>query len=527
MTVYSDPDDVLEAALYYAQCGLSVLPIQRGGKGKDAGKRPPTGFKWTNGAKNLQVQIATEQEIRSWFSSGPINIGIICGEVSNHLVVWDIDLPDFARWIEPILAKLGTWVTRTGRSGGGFHVYFYTSDARFNSIPKPVGRAKGNDIADIKAQGGYVVAPPSLHQGGQLYTTVFGDPAHIRRVSNLAEALEGYRLRYLRAIHGINDTQIRSKSSYANNAIMLPSQGSSFKTLRTKIMARGIKPVIRQAIMNGATPGIDEWHKCSTHSEIDYAICAALLRLKWGRDTIEEVFATFPIGEGCYRNRNRPNHGSGYIERTIDNVQIALSEYEEARSQDMGLNFRISEVRLLSMDMSVYELIVEANGYEAEVQVTYEQLFMQNRCVQAIGNVLNIMPRLHPDYQGKNWPNFVDAITKLAQREMVPLAATNLGQLRQGIITELKRPSALLPNIPDSENYAALGFRDPGRDRVLFNGSRLIRRLDLVSRNTVEPAQIWQILRKLGAAQTRIRYPISRTTENLWVVPDSILNLTS
>lgn len=145
------------AALSYAQRGWSVVPIE------PAGKRPL--LPWTE----LQTRRAAAAEIERWFARWPeANVGIVTGAISGLLVL-DVDpahgggasLEDWRAVHGPLPA---TVEARTG--GGGRHLYFRHPG---EPIPNRVGVAPG---IDIRADGGCVVAPPSLHASGKRYTWV-------------------------------------------------------------------------------------------------------------------------------------------------------------------------------------------------------------------------------------------------------------------------------------------------------------------------------------------------------------------
>jgi hypothetical protein len=108
------------------------------------------------------------QTIISWWNRWPqANVGIVTGAASG-LWVLDLDghdgIDSFAaleRENEVIISKLSV---RTG--GGGLHIYFpwpSTGNIR-NSV-----KLHGMKI-DTRGEGGYVVAPPSIHESGDLYT---------------------------------------------------------------------------------------------------------------------------------------------------------------------------------------------------------------------------------------------------------------------------------------------------------------------------------------------------------------------
>lgn len=130
-----------EAALAYAERGWPVLPLR--------GKRPATQHGVHDASTNTEVIIKR-------FAKNP-NVGIQTGQASG-LVVIDIDprnggdatLDELIECYGPLPETL---TAETG--GGGFHlVYRY-----------PGGRLKGKLGAgiDVKSNGGYIVAPPSVH----------------------------------------------------------------------------------------------------------------------------------------------------------------------------------------------------------------------------------------------------------------------------------------------------------------------------------------------------------------------------
>jgi hypothetical protein len=108
----------------------------------------------------------TPAELALWRARWPAaNVGIVTGAVSG-LVVLDVD-PD--KGGETSLAALeatfgrlpATLVVRTG--GGGRHLYFAHPG-------RPVACAVGlRPGLDLRGDGGYVVAPPSIHPTGRLY----------------------------------------------------------------------------------------------------------------------------------------------------------------------------------------------------------------------------------------------------------------------------------------------------------------------------------------------------------------------
>jgi Bifunctional DNA primase/polymerase, N-terminal/Primase C terminal 1 (PriCT-1) len=113
-----------------------------------------------------QTRRPTDDEIKAWQDKGLLDQpAVVCGEVSG-IVVLDVDDPEkFESWTR----KEKHQVPPTGQartSGGKYHLYFKHPGGKIkNSIKKIPG-------ADIKGDGGYVVAPPSIHPNGTQYEWV-------------------------------------------------------------------------------------------------------------------------------------------------------------------------------------------------------------------------------------------------------------------------------------------------------------------------------------------------------------------
>lgn len=149
---------MLEAALIYAAQGLRVVPCHP--KGKRAIIND-----WTNLAST------DPNQIREWFTRWPTaNIGIATG-VQSGLLVLDVDVSDGKDGMAS-LAKLEkeigplprTAVVRTG--SGGLHIHLQL-DPSHPEIRNSAGKL-GNGL-DVRAEGGVVIVPPSIHANGTAY----------------------------------------------------------------------------------------------------------------------------------------------------------------------------------------------------------------------------------------------------------------------------------------------------------------------------------------------------------------------
>ncbi|GAF94460.1 unnamed protein product, partial [marine sediment metagenome] len=159
----------MDAALRYAARGWPVLPLHgirdRGctcGRPdcSSPGKHPRT-------ARGLKDATTDNQRIKAWWQQWPdANVGVATGNTSG-LVVLDVDPRNGGDDIlDDLLAAHGplpeTIESVTG--GGGRHLFFKHPGGLIRTRPNALGRG-----LDLKADGGYIVAPPSLHANGRRY----------------------------------------------------------------------------------------------------------------------------------------------------------------------------------------------------------------------------------------------------------------------------------------------------------------------------------------------------------------------
>lgn len=138
----------LDAALAYAGRGWRVFPVK-------PDKAPYT----RRGHTMATVDAVT---LRRWWAARPAaGIGVACGP--SGLVVVDLDVKGDANGVESLAEVADSpdrfgqaMATRTvGTRSGGLHLIYTAPDARVRSRN---GRWPG---VDVKAHGGYVVAPPT------------------------------------------------------------------------------------------------------------------------------------------------------------------------------------------------------------------------------------------------------------------------------------------------------------------------------------------------------------------------------
>lgn len=146
--------NLAEHARHYRDIGLVAIPLMRKDDPKDdSGNKRPIIPGWE------RLQMPDDKTIVQWFPTGAKrNIGIVCGRASGNLIVVDFDDMDaWRKWAIGIQPPQ----TYTVMSAKGIHLYYRTIE--------PVCGNKKLIGGDIRAQGGQVVAPPSVHLTGKTY----------------------------------------------------------------------------------------------------------------------------------------------------------------------------------------------------------------------------------------------------------------------------------------------------------------------------------------------------------------------
>lgn len=249
----------LVQAIEYSKLGWPVLPLHSVGRNhgcscQRAGCRSQAKHPYTeHGSKDASTDPAL---ICQWWTQWPeANIGIATGSVSG-LVVIDIDPrhggdESWAKF-EAEHTPMSSLSVATG--GGGRHIYYRCPG---KSIPNKAGMLPG---IDVRGEGGYIVAPYSIHVSGQAYR--WEDELNPNLIQNFPKALEelifsprtsnssvrsvpnGKRNTTLTSIagllrrHGLDEDGIRSALSSLNRAICTTPIDSSEINLITKSISR-------------------------------------------------------------------------------------------------------------------------------------------------------------------------------------------------------------------------------------------------------------------------------------------------
>lgn len=248
---------MMEEALSYAEAGFSVLPLV------ERKKIPLT----SHGLKDATQE---PEIIKSWWSKWPrANIGIATGKKSGGLFVIDCDIDEGKNGIQ----ALSEWEldndflpeTACSLTGRGGRHYLFRSE---KEVKNKTGFIPG---VDLRGEGGYIVAPPSIHENGKAYSWQT-DP---RRVQ-IAEADETV----FRFINQAQEAPYEAQEQGADGLIESGSRVNTLVSLIGTMKGKGIpedtiKAAVEEMNKNHCSPPL-------TGKELEREVFPALKNLKPG-----------------------------------------------------------------------------------------------------------------------------------------------------------------------------------------------------------------------------------------------------
>lgn len=179
--------EVLEAALAWRAAGVSVIPILANGTKRAA-------VEW----KQYQSEIASEEQLRTWFEKSDYGLAVICGAVSGGLEMVELEgrvVEDSSLLIRLDDALIAHRVDQVWRllenaykewtPSGGVHLFYYLDgpvpgNTKIANVPEfndKVGRDVPVCRAETRGEGGYVIVAPSsgaVHASGSAWSLLRG-----------------------------------------------------------------------------------------------------------------------------------------------------------------------------------------------------------------------------------------------------------------------------------------------------------------------------------------------------------------
>lgn len=218
-------ETVIEAALGYLACNISVVPT--------IGKRASVDWsRWQ------QVR-PTEGFIYWCHQKGYLqNVAVICGQVSQGLVIVDLDGMDAVREYEKKFHNLLNTFNVISGSGKGKHYYYRVQEKTPTTISKPF---------ELRSDGCYVVAPPSKHPetGNKYRVERYRDMMTLNNISDVQQWIRGKSTPKTAAIQP-SMGEVRQATKYAKRAldlecsqVQLSAKGERNRTLYRAALKMG------------------------------------------------------------------------------------------------------------------------------------------------------------------------------------------------------------------------------------------------------------------------------------------------
>jgi Bifunctional DNA primase/polymerase, N-terminal/Family of unknown function (DUF5906) len=213
-----------DAALGYVEkLRWPVIPVDTR-PNEDSRKEKKAIGEW----KLYQTEHPTSEHIKKCWKQNPYaGIGIVTGRLSG-LVVLDFDDKESHEWFEREVCQLPETLKQT--SGRGVHYFFRYPD---NEEIRNKQGVEGQRI-DVRGEGGYIIAAPSIHPIGRQYTWDGIDPLYdgIDALADLPDEI----LQFLKTSRGYGkDYKSIKELNALNQKYAAVLSGSTFAVLKEGI----------------------------------------------------------------------------------------------------------------------------------------------------------------------------------------------------------------------------------------------------------------------------------------------------
>jgi len=247
-----------QAAVWYCEHGFGIIPL------KARTKQPAT----VHGLNDWFDNPESAREV--WTKFPDFNIGIVCGAPSHGLLVLDFDI-DKEREKDGY-ATLSAWERAQGdlpetsvaiTGSGGMH-YLYRTD-RSNIRPS----ANAELGVDVRCDGSYIVAPPSIHPNGNRYEwqdhpedvpiatangAVYDFLDHVQRNGGKDETLkDNGKFKLPEKIESKRNVTLHKYASHlraigrSDEEIMITVMGANYTRCQPPLEAKEVQSIVRSA----------------------------------------------------------------------------------------------------------------------------------------------------------------------------------------------------------------------------------------------------------------------------------------
>ena len=499
------PTDPLEALKLYSSLGLRCFPATY----LDKTPHPRVGKGWDT---LPVVRPAMWDKLTAGW--GRFNVALIADE---HLVIIDLDNLDFVSWFDAQgPERLGTWIVRS--PSGGLHVYVRTDDPQRTTVIKATSGVK---IGDVKAWGGYVIAPPSVGSNGD-YQTEYGSPDAITRQANAITWFSGFVQAWertqpvrLQPTVSANDQQAYGDADV--HGPPPPSRQEELKgMLRTAWMSGSLNRKVYDTLKEGVDAADGYWKNASDRSDVDFGCIKELINVGWGFPEIEELWTFSPVGER-YRDTSARNHGHGYMLRTFDSAKrkwdMEQADLMVAEQPDWKIMHGVETWEEGRVHYYAFNLMTKANGLVHQIEIDG----------RALASVRDFTRALYARGVFVDLGNFSDAkglralgqiITRLAVARPKPETATREGHLRDRIRVVIH--TLIMPKVATHATDLLDWIAWSDGSFVYVDPHRLHRQLRYAVSPSPTEAEVWREWRALDGDESQ--WP---QVTNCWRAPRS------
>jgi hypothetical protein len=176
-----------------------------------------------------------------------------------------------------------------------------------------------------------------------------------------------------------------------------------------------------------------------------------------------------------------------------------------AEGEIRGQNFAVVKIvkKLWGKEPSLLLTIRETGADESgEIELSIEEFSSKRRFQVAVLKRLDFGPLLGPEYGGENYLAFVTRVLKAATPRLVPEDATDLGIVRNQLVSILAKN--VHPGVPEKAGEYTLGWRDTERGVACVSLTGLLNILaGAYQRRAPDRKDVVWVLESMGAVFDR------------------------
>jgi hypothetical protein len=444
------------ALLYYLGLGINAIPL---GVGQKDPYRSVLGGQW----KTFQTTRISTTQANAWvqLADPQHGVGLICGKISGGLVCLDADHDAFAAWLldhrdHPLL--VGTWVVETGSAK--VHIWVRTHK------PPQVHAwylRQGLRAGEVRGEGSYAAAPPSIHPSGKRYESRQGSPENMLVVDDVDALARSLADAYLLT----NPTDVPTPTNDKSYRVLDPNP-EQIAEIGSRVLAAQFPRKIRDALLKPGCQDVNHayWQACDSHSEIDFAVVCAMVRKGWSSDEAEWIFAGSLLAANCYANKQR--HGSkgfAYWKTTWDAAQAAVNQQVAASRVATGANFKVIQAVRVGNYNPRFRLKLETMGNPGgerlmRVTVSTEELANEKGFQLACMRQAFWQPLFAAGQRGRDFQQFTGAVlTMVTDQVGVAREFTTTGWREAKLIRFLEMCA---DRVPAERGMVSMGWAEDG-----------------------------------------------------------------